>query len=1257
MEKKGFVLLSSFLLLIFFSLIGTAAPPSPPAALSAVYDCCNHVDLSWTAVSEATKYRLIITNFNACGCRRVDETTRTVFVDQCVQWGTTQEYSVLAVNKFGEESSATHTSVYIPWYVPGHVPFNCPAVTLSWQEAQGRVEITWQGVGGATSYEVWRSTSKHSGYNTSVATRAVPGGYEHECEGRSYTVYDDTVNRSTTYYYLVQAINPEYETNKDGACSSKLDIPAANKNPVPEFTWSPTSPNTGQVVSFDGSSSSDPDGTIVNYAWDFDDGNTASGATLHSPSNTYAAAGTYTVLLTVTDNNGATGQCSHTIGISSPNKNPVPEFTWSPTSPNTGQVVSFDGSSSSDPDGTIVNYAWDFDDGNTASGATLHSPSNTYAAAGTYTVLLTVTDNNGATGQCSHTVSVTTSPNKIPAAEFTWNPPNPQYGDTVTFDGNSSNDPDGTITNYEWDFGGDGSASGATKQVVTHNFNAAGTYDVVLTVTDNHGATGDKTHSVTISSPANSAPIAEFTNAPENPETGDVVVFDASRSSDSDGQIAEYKWDFGDGTTDSGVAVQHSYNTASTYAVLLTVKDNDGATDDKGKVITVSPKHDLPPSINLKCGEPSCDSTGGSVDISWSATDESTPGGQIEFQYRLEGDRWSGWFLAIEGPTEPYTKLSDGYHTFYLQSRDSDEKISEASCSFVVNCAHKRDTTPPEFLTLTCGEPVCSDTGGTVSFSWSATDNVTPDSQIEYQYRLDDRRWSRWSKRTDVSYPDLPDGHRTFEVQARDKQENPTRPKSCSFYVACRQPRDRKPPRLYLDSACGTVACDGEVGTFSISWTATDDVTPASELKYSFQVIGYYPTRGYPATDWVENAEQTIEWPDLPKGEYSFSVSVMDEAGKGSAKECRFHVDCLSEKEPLPFAQNHPPEANFVWSPTSPMLGELTTFDAATATDPGGQIKMYVWIFSETTSHTSFSDDYASVGDYLAQVREEGATADFGRTVGHQFASVGTAWVELVVVDDKGARGTHREKVKVKPYEYFTMSGFNVRLEKQCNECWVADKAGGHKAGGFTAGLTWGLITDLIEDGQERMTWSWLPHFVPRVSNLERYLTIFRELENNLTIFIDFVAPYTGHYDMEFSDANAVLKYTAISFMQLMGAVVGRFDVTYSIKRDRKWIMKYETYGTDIPVAGNMAVVDRYLTWPSPPAFNNISLKEGQPYSMVMEVSFKIKSGGVPSFAELATVASDPLPPTATALTVEVSAYLNSVRIRLLETTVPLAED
>jgi YD repeat-containing protein len=143
---------------------------------------------------------------------------------------------------------------------------------------------------------------------------------------------------------------------------------------------------------------------------------------------------------------------------------------------------------------------------------------------------------------------------------------------TITFNGGGSFDPDGIIASYAWNFGDGGTGSGTTP---THSYTTAGTYNVTLTVTDNSGATASAAATATITR-ANQPPIAN-PGGPYTAFTAQTVTFNGGGSSDPDGTIAGYSWNFGDGGSGSGVTPTHVYTAAGTYTVSLTVTDNQGA--------------------------------------------------------------------------------------------------------------------------------------------------------------------------------------------------------------------------------------------------------------------------------------------------------------------------------------------------------------------------------------------------------------------------------------------------------------------------------------------------------------------------------------------------------------------------------------------------------------------------------------------------------------------------------------------------------
>ena len=161
---------------------------------------------------------------------------------------------------------------------------------------------------------------------------------------------------------------------------------------------------------------------------------------------------------------------------------------------------------SSDADGRVMAYSWDFGDGAAgaawdyggAAGATTKDAQHTYAAANTYAVTLTVTDNGGAATSVTKSVEVSGPPDAPPTASFS----SSCTDLTCTFTDLSSDD-DGTVVGFQWDFG-DGAV--ATTQDPSHVFASAGTYVVALTVTDDRGATGTRSQPVTVTAPQITAP-------------------------------------------------------------------------------------------------------------------------------------------------------------------------------------------------------------------------------------------------------------------------------------------------------------------------------------------------------------------------------------------------------------------------------------------------------------------------------------------------------------------------------------------------------------------------------------------------------------------------------------------------------------------------------------------------------------------------------------------------------------------------------
>jgi PKD repeat protein len=248
----------------------------------------------------------------------------------------------------------------------------------------------------------------------------------------------------------------------------------SNDRPVASFT----SECSGFTCAFDGSASSDSDGTITGYGWQFGDGTIAAGASV-----THTFSGGHDVRLIVMDDRGALGT-----SVQNVNQPPVVSFT----SACNGLTCSFDGSASFDPDGTIAGFMWRFGDLKDGSAPAINT--HTYTAAGTYIVGLTATDSDSGTTTYSQSVTVVGNVNVVPVASFT----SACNGLTCSFNGSGSSDVDGTITSYEWDLGDQTIGSDV---VVTHAYAVPGTYTVTLMVTDNTGGTSTQTRSILVTSP------------------------------------------------------------------------------------------------------------------------------------------------------------------------------------------------------------------------------------------------------------------------------------------------------------------------------------------------------------------------------------------------------------------------------------------------------------------------------------------------------------------------------------------------------------------------------------------------------------------------------------------------------------------------------------------------------------------------------------------------------------------------------------
>ncbi|MFC2168338.1 PKD domain-containing protein [Acidobacteriota bacterium] len=357
-----------------------------------------------------------------------------------------------------------------------------------------------------------------------------------------------------TYTVILTVTGPlgsDFETKTDYITVTEPPFAA-------EFSGTPLTGDKPLAVNFTDEST----GTITSWDWDFGDGNTS---TDQDPSNTYTVADTYTVSLTV-NGPGTTDTIIKTDYITVTEPAPVADFSGTPLTGDKPLSVTFSDLST----GSITGWSWDFGDSSTS---TLQNPPHTYASAGTYTVSLTVTGPGGIDSKTEVDYITVTEP--PPEAAFSGTPLSGNKPLSVTFSDLST----GPITSWDWDFG---DSSTSTLQNPSHSYSETGTYTVSLTVTGPGGSDPEiKTDYITVTEP----PVADFSGTPLSGNNPLEVTF----TDQSTGNITDWSWNFGDSYTSSVPNPPHTYSSAGTYTVILTVTGPGGSdTETKVEYITVT---------------------------------------------------------------------------------------------------------------------------------------------------------------------------------------------------------------------------------------------------------------------------------------------------------------------------------------------------------------------------------------------------------------------------------------------------------------------------------------------------------------------------------------------------------------------------------------------------------------------------------------------------------------------------------------------
>jgi PKD repeat protein len=376
----------------------------------------------------------------------------------------------------------------------------------------------------------------------------------------------------------------------------------------------------GVPITFNGSGS-DADGDALTYRWEFGDGTTGTGPTA---THAYAVVTTFTARLIVNDGRADSGGGTTTVTIVNrpPIANPGGPYVGA-----RGEATIFNGSGT-DADGDVLTYNWNFGDGTTGPGG---SASHVYASAGTFTATLTVNDGRTDSAPATTTVAVTNRPVAIPGGPYTG-----AQGVPIAFNG-SGTDLDGDPLTYRWTFGDGGTGTGRNP---THAYASRGTFNVSLTVNDGRI---DSLPVATTVAVLNRPPVPN----PGGPYTGvrGVPIAFSGSGTDPDGDVLNYWWMFGDGTSapGPGPTAAHAYAGVGTLTATLVVTDGQGATASATTTVTIANRvpvanpggpYTAVRGVPITLSGSGADADGDSLTYSWNFGDGSTgPGASASHAY------------------------------------------------------------------------------------------------------------------------------------------------------------------------------------------------------------------------------------------------------------------------------------------------------------------------------------------------------------------------------------------------------------------------------------------------------------------------------------------------------------------------------------------------------------------------------------------------------------------------------------------------
>lgn len=827
-----------------------------------------------------------------------------------------------------------------------------------------------------------------------------------------------------------------------GLETQPIIITGNNELPIPDFSIAAAKAN--RSFQFNGNLSRDPDGKITAYIWDFGDGKTDKG---NPKTHTYANDGTYTVTLTVRDDNQATVSISKDVVVgntTAPNQAPNASFSASPNQGTAPVQVVVDAGASTDSDGTIQLYQWNFGDGTTAEGVTAN---HTYTTAGSYTITLKVTDEDGATDQANRTVTVTpTDQNPSNGSDqltavITADKTSGDAPLTIQFSGRESIDPDGRVVAFRWEFGDGGTASGPNQ---SHTFTQEGTYTLSLTIRGSDLETATATQVIVVGggSEPNTPPVARFTKNVTEGTAPLAIQFDASGSSDSDGSIVRYDWNFSNGATATGQKPSYTFQNPGTYTITLQVTDDQGATDQISQSITVKAPDNG--STKLVADFTMSPETGEApLEVTFDGRLSDAPNG------RIVAYRWSfGDGNRDSGQPKSHTYTEAGTYTVQLEIQDNNGNRATKTKQLTVLPSNNPSNqapvaqftynpnggTAPQTITFD-GTASYDPDGQLITYFWDFGDgNSASGSTVNHEYTTAGTYSIQLTVTDDAGQQQTITKNLTIEAPVGGKQLPEP-----DFRMTFSNASKTAPLTVYFDGR-PSVDPDGRIvayiwdfgdgtttkgnpkshtynapGTYTIKLTVRDNDLQTASTTKTLTVVdpnggNQAPVAIIEATPMVGTAPLTVDldgrssydpegatlqyqWVlGLNKtantastqltyeqaGTYEVLLTVTDPEGATDTKSVQIIVN--------PEDVNVPPTAAFTANPTRGTAPLSVQFDASGSRDSDGWVESYSWNFSDGNNGTGIrpTNTFTEAGSYLVRVTvtdNEGGVATATKTI------------------------------------------------------------------------------------------------------------------------------------------------------------------------------------------------------------------------------------------------------------------------------------